>query len=67
MRLVDDVCQLVELNPVPWEGVLLDRQDVAFRCSERSLVAVSARCTTLWPRHVVPRPGVAKPGETSTI
>jgi hypothetical protein len=40
MRLVDDACQLVELNPVPWEGVTLDRQDVAFRCSERSLVAV---------------------------
>jgi hypothetical protein len=40
MHLVDDVCQLVELNPVPWEGVTLDRQDVAFRCSERSLVAV---------------------------
>ena len=40
MRLVDDVCQLVELNPVPWEGVQLDRQDVAFRCSERSLAAV---------------------------
>lgn len=40
MRLVDDVCQLVELNPVPWEGVALDRQDVAFRCSERSLAAV---------------------------
>jgi len=40
MRLVDDVCQLVELNPVPWEGVALDRQDVAFRCSARSLAAV---------------------------
>jgi hypothetical protein len=40
MRLVDDVCRLVELNPVPWEGVTLDRQDVAFRCSERSLIAV---------------------------
>jgi hypothetical protein len=25
---------------VPWEGVTLDRQDVAFRCSERTLVAV---------------------------
>ena len=39
-RLVDDVCQLVELNPVPWEGVTLDRQDVVSRCRERSLVAV---------------------------
>lgn len=39
-RLVDDVCQLVELNPVPWEGVTLDRADVARRCRARSLVAV---------------------------
>jgi hypothetical protein len=40
MRMVDDVCQLVELNPVPWEGVTLDRRDIALRCNERSLVAV---------------------------
>ncbi|MDJ0691951.1 MAG: sulfotransferase [Xenococcaceae cyanobacterium MO_188.B32] len=38
--LVDDVCRLVELNPVPWEGVSLDREEVAHRCRERSLVAV---------------------------
>lgn len=39
-QLVDDVCQLVELNPVPWEGVVLDRQDIANRCTQNSLVAV---------------------------
>lgn len=39
-RLVDDVCRLVELNPVPWAGVKLDRQVVAQHCTERSLVAV---------------------------
>lgn len=38
--LVDDVCRLVELNPVPWEGVVLDRKDVGARCRKRSLVAV---------------------------
>jgi hypothetical protein len=38
--LVDDVCRLVELNPVPWEGVTLDRKDVAARCRNHSLVAV---------------------------
>jgi hypothetical protein len=32
-RLVDDVCRLVELNPVAWNGVNLDRIEVA----ERSL------------------------------
>jgi hypothetical protein len=37
---VDDVCRLVELNPVPWEGVTLDRANVAARCRERSPVAV---------------------------
>lgn len=38
--LVDDVCRLVELNPVPWEGVTLDRKKVAADCRARSLVAV---------------------------
>lgn len=38
--LVDDVCRLVELNPVPWEGVTFDRGKVAADCRERSLVAV---------------------------
>lgn len=38
--LVEDVCRLVELNPVPWEGVRLDRADIAKRCRNRSLVAV---------------------------
>ena len=39
-QLVDDVCRLVELNPVLWEGVTLDRKDVARRCRERSVPAV---------------------------
>ncbi len=39
-KLVDDVCQLVELNPVPWEGVTFDRHIVAKRCRNRTLVAV---------------------------
>ena len=38
--LVDDVCRLVELNPVRWEGVVLDREDIARRCTQNSLVAV---------------------------
>jgi len=38
--LVDDVCRLVELNPVPWEGVTFDRENVAARCRKRNLVAV---------------------------
>ena len=41
-KLVDDVCTLVELNPVPWDKVTLDRKDVTNRCKEKSLVAVFA-------------------------
>ncbi len=39
MQMIDDVCKLVELNPVPWEGVKLDRKDVASRCRNHSVVA----------------------------
>jgi Sulfotransferase family len=39
-QLVDDVCRLVELNPVPWEGVTLNRNDVASRCWQKNLVAI---------------------------
>lgn len=38
--LVDDVCRMVELNPVPWTSVTLDREKVTIDCRERSLVAV---------------------------
>src|SRR5438445_5132235 len=38
--LVDDVCRLVERNPVPWEGVVLSRKDVAARCRNRNLVGL---------------------------
>ena len=39
-QLVEDVCRLVKLNPVPWEDVRLDRSDISARCRQRSLVAV---------------------------
>lgn len=38
--LIDDVCRLVELNPVNWEKVTLDRKDIETRCRDRSLTAV---------------------------
>lgn len=38
-QLVDDVCKLVELNPVPWEGVELDRENIVSRCRNHSVVA----------------------------
>jgi hypothetical protein len=39
-QLVDDVCRLVELNPVLWNSVVLDRSDIVRRCRERSAIAV---------------------------
>jgi hypothetical protein len=39
--LVDDVCRLVECNPVPWENITtFNRDDVARRCRAQSLMAV---------------------------
>jgi len=38
-QLVDDVCRLVELNPVAWDGVTLDRENVLSRCKNHSLMA----------------------------
>jgi len=38
-QLVDDVCRLVELNPVPWEGVTLMRKDILQRCRRPTLMA----------------------------
>jgi len=38
--LVDDVCRLVELNPVEWSGVSFDRASIASQATERSLMAV---------------------------
>lgn len=40
-RLVDDVCRVVEHNPVAWENItVFDRDEVAALCRERSLIAV---------------------------
>lgn len=39
-QLANDVCQLVELNPVAWDGVTLDRDEVISRCHENSLIAL---------------------------
>lgn len=39
-KLIDDVCKLVELNPVPWDKVKLNRKEIFNRCKEKSLVAV---------------------------
>ncbi len=50
-QMVDDVCKLVELNPVPWEGVTLDRVDVASRCRDHSVVAAFGAVYDVWAQH----------------
>lgn len=50
--LVDDICQLIELNPVKWEGVTFYRSDIAERCRHRSVIAIQEAVydvvTELW-------------------
>ncbi|WP_166417813.1 sulfotransferase family protein [Cochlodiniinecator piscidefendens] len=40
-QLVDDVCTLVDTNPVSWHLGTIDREKLAAKCSERSLVAIN--------------------------
>jgi len=40
MQLIDDVCELIHRNPVPWDAVELDEEEIFKRCGERSLVSV---------------------------
>lgn len=39
-RLTDDICKLVETNPVPWTGVRLDRQEIADACRQNTLIEI---------------------------
>lgn len=41
-KLVDDVCRLVELNPVEWTGMKLDREAISSRAKNRSLLGIYA-------------------------
>lgn len=38
--LVEDVCRLVELNPIPWTDVRLDRKAIADRSRKKNLLGV---------------------------
>jgi len=38
--LVDDVCRLVEKNPVPWTGVVFQPDEIMERCTERTLIEI---------------------------
>ena len=41
-NLVKDVCKLVELNPVEWSGMKLDRNEIKSRAKDRSLLSIYA-------------------------
>jgi hypothetical protein len=51
-QLTNDVCRLVELNPVHWENVTFNRDEVISRCREHSLIALHGSvydiCTESW-------------------
>ncbi len=39
-QLIDDVCKLIELNPVPWKEFTLDRKSIRQSCRSNSLIEV---------------------------
>lgn len=47
-QLISDVCELIRRNPVPWDQVELDEDEIFSRCRERSLVAVYGAAMDLY-------------------
>ena len=41
--LIEDVCHLIELNPVPWDHAILNRERLFALCTRRSLLEVFIR------------------------
>jgi hypothetical protein len=39
-KLIEDVCKLVELNPVPWEGFQLNRKVIKSNCQSNTLIEI---------------------------
>jgi hypothetical protein len=39
-KLVNDVCRLVELNPVPWKDISLNRKEIMAQCKTNTLVEI---------------------------
>ncbi|WP_299782614.1 sulfotransferase [uncultured Formosa sp.] len=40
LRLIDDICKLIESNPVPWEGLKLDSNSVKQQCKSNTLLEI---------------------------
>jgi hypothetical protein len=47
LKLIDDVCRVIELNPVPWEDFCLDRELIRELCKTNTLVEVFNAIYTL--------------------
>jgi hypothetical protein len=39
-KLIEDICRLVEVNPVPWDGAPLNREKIFRRCRRRTLLEI---------------------------
>ncbi len=39
-ELIQDICKFVELNPVPWKGIELDRELIRSMCIKNSLIDI---------------------------
>ena len=50
-RLIDDVCSLVELNPVLWAGIEFDRKYIFSLCKAQNLVEIFRVVYDLKARH----------------
>ena len=46
-NLINDVCTLIELNPVPWTDVNLDRNELFSLCRRRSLLEIFIKINEL--------------------
>jgi hypothetical protein len=42
-QLVSDICEWVNRNPVPWEGIFFSTEEVLAACKERNLVEIFRR------------------------
>ncbi|ABM04068.1 sulfotransferase [Psychromonas ingrahamii 37] len=47
-KLIDDICRLVELNPVEWSGITFDRSKIKSHATGRSLLGVYAAIHDLY-------------------
>ena len=39
-KLIDDICRLIEVNPVPWDGSALNRDKIFKRCRRHTLLEI---------------------------